>query len=369
LRNRLLTRWQQRLLGAFSRLSALGLGDRVAARAARRLVGGYLYSVKLEVNTACDLSCPMCYVERSGRELPRAWIDRLFDDLAGAGVRIEILGGEPLLRRDIVELVAAARRRARSPLVSLYTNGTRATPALCRSLGEAGLGAAIVSVVSPRPERHDRFVGRAGAWRAALAACQLFRDAGVATYTFTAVHGVNVEDVRAIDELARGLGVGALFFPYVPRRANDPLAIAPAAWRRVKRWALAEANPEHGAFVRDFFMLTGNACSGGNFVLTVKADGSVQPCPFIDDLPLGDVGVEGIWRIFGRRFALPALVEFKSTPAECTACSYASVCAGGCRAGNRRVVGSYARRDTRCQGPFRGPIVRAEVCDRVPCFF
>ncbi len=368
-RNRLVTRWQHRLLDAFSRLSALGVADRLAARAARRLVGGYLYSVKVEVNTACDLSGPMCYVERSGRELPRAWIDRLFGDLAGAGVRVEILGGEPLLRRDLPELVAGASRRARSPFVSLYTNGTHASADACRALRDAGLDAAIVSVVSPRPEVHDRFVGRPGAWEKTLAGCRLFRDAGIETYTFTAVHAVNVDDCPAIDALARQLGIHALFFPYVPQRPADPLAVSPAAWHRVKHWALAEANPEHGAFVRDFFMLTGSACSGGNFVLTVKADGTVQPCPFVDDLPLGSLGDEGIWQIYARRFDNAALCEFKRTPDECAACSHASVCAGGCRAGNRRLLGSYARRDARCLGPFREPIARASVCDRVPSFF
>jgi radical SAM protein with 4Fe4S-binding SPASM domain len=103
--------------------------------------------------------------------------------------------------------------------------------------------------------------------------------------------------------------------------------------------------------------------------LTVKADGSVQPCPFIDDVPLGDAGMQDIWSIFARRYRGSALAELKSTPPECAGCTYESVCAGGCRAGNRAAFGTYLRRDARCLGPYSEPFDRKAVCDRVPCFF
>jgi radical SAM protein with 4Fe4S-binding SPASM domain len=369
-KNRVVTALQDRVLSTFSWLSARRLGDQAFARAARRLVGGYLYSVKIEVNTACNLTCPMCYVERTGAELPRAVVDRVLDDLRGAGVRVEILGGEPLLRRDLVEIVERAKRGARSPLVSLYTNGTLVTADRAAGLRRGGLDVAIVTLVSHRADVHDRFVGRAGAWRETVDGIRAFRDAGVSTYTFTAVHRANAGDCRAVHAFAtRDLGVGALFFPYVPQRRDDPLMIGREEWHDVKEFVLYEASPGHAAFVRDFFMLTGNACSGGNFVLTVKADGTVQPCPFLDDLPLGRAGEESLWSIHRRRFRQAHLREFKTTPEECGGCAYASVCAGGCRAGNRELDGTYARRDHRCLGPHRAPLRRDDVCRRVPCFF
>ncbi len=370
LKNRLVTGLQDHVLCSFSWLSRHRLGDQGFARAARRLVGGYLYSVKIEVNTACSLSCPMCYVERTGVELPRAVVDRVLDDLRGAGVRVEILGGEPLQRGDIVEIVERAKRGARSPLVSLYTNGLLATRGRAARLRAAGLDVAIVTLVSHRPEAHDLFVGRAGAWRETVEGIRALRDAGVSTYTFTAVHHANAGDCRDVHAFAtRELGVGALFFPYVPQRKDDPLMIDAERWHDIKEWVLCEASPGHAAFVRDFFMLTGNACSGGNFVLTVKADGTVQPCPFLDDLPLGRAGEESLWSIHRHRFRQAHLRELKTTPEECAGCTYVSVCAGGCRAGNRELYGTYARRDHRCLGPYRTPLRRDDVCRRVPCFF
>jgi radical SAM protein with 4Fe4S-binding SPASM domain len=370
LKNKLVTRIQQRVLGAFAWLSRRRLGDRLAARLARRAVGGYLYALKVELNTACNLACPMCYVERSGIELPFELIAGLFRDLAGCGVRVELLGGEPLLRRDIVDVVRGAKHVARAPLVSLYTNGVLVTPELATELRSAGLDAALVTLVSHDPATHDGFVGRPGAWAATVAGLRALRDAGLATYTFTAVHSVNQLHYREVDRFAREqLGVHALFYQYIPRRPDDPLTIGREAWRAIKRWVLYEASRDHGDFVRDFYMLTGNACSGGNFVLTVKASGIVQPCPFIDDIPLGDLRQRDIWAIHRHRYASADLCEFKTTPAECRDCTYASVCAGGCRAGHRRLFGSYALPDFRCLGPHADALDRDCVCDRVPSFF
>jgi radical SAM protein with 4Fe4S-binding SPASM domain len=132
---------------------------------------------------------------------------------------------------------------------------------------------------------------------------------------------------------------------------------------------LAEQNPGHAEFIRKFFMLTGNACSGGNFVLTVKADGTVQPCPFVSDLPLGSIHERDIWSIYRSRYRNTALGGLKRLPEECRPCSYRSVCAGGCRAGNPRLGGRYEERDFRCLGPWSEPIAKSRVTDRLPCFF
>lgn len=370
LKNRLATIMQQRILAAFAFLSRRACGDRWLARCARRLVGGYLYSLKIEINAACTLACPMCYVEPSGSELSLPVLNGLFAQLRSSGTRIEILGGEPLLHPDIVAIVAGAKARARAPWVSLYTNGIAATPEMAERLRRAGLDAALVTLVSHEEKTHDRFVGRSGSWQKTVAGIRALHAAGIAAYTFTAVHRVNYRHVRDIHHFARNeLGVHAVFFHYVPQQANDPLMIERSDWQEIKHWVLLEKNREHADFVRNFFMLTGNACSGGNFVLTVKADGTVQPCPFISDLPLGNIALQNIWAIHRGRYQQQGLREFKSIPAACRDCTYASVCAGSCRAGNRKIFGSYGTPDSRCLGPYRERFERIAVCDRVPTFF
>ncbi|MFH1176100.1 MAG: radical SAM protein [Acidobacteriota bacterium] len=370
IKNRALAAVQGAFLRAFAAATLLPPLDRVLARASRRLLGAFLYSVKLEVNTACELHCRMCYVRERGPELPLDVILKVLDDLRGLGTRLEILGGEPLQRAELPAIVAHAKRIVGIPVVSVFTNGTRASPELAAELAAAGLDAALVTLVSHRREIHDAFTGQPASWERAVAGIASLREAGVRAYTFTAIHRENAGHWREVARFAREeLGVSPVFYQYVAQRRNDSLALAADEWNVIQRHVLHSLAPAHERLVRHFCMLTGDACSGGNFVLTVKADGSVQPCPFVDDLALGSVYSESLWSIWRKRFASPAYRELKRVPLECLPCTYVSVCGGGCRAANPSFGASYASRDPRCLGPFSSPLRVREVMDHVPTFF
>lgn len=273
------------------------------------------------------------------------------------------------MRNDIVEIVRLSKEYARIPYVSLYTNGIFATGELSENLKSAGLDAAIVTLVSADPETHDKFTGSKGSWNKAVTGIQNLRKASVDTYTFTAVHKKNAHEVKEIYRFVREeLKVHALFYQYIPQKKEDNLIIANDLWYELKNWVL-KMNPEHLRFVRDFYMLTGNACSGGNFVLTVKADGSVQPCPFISDIPLGYINSTNIWTIYKNRYNSEDLRSFKGLPDSCWNCSYCSVCGGGCRAGNKALSLGYSNPDHRCLGPYSETISKSKVMDLTPCFF
>lgn len=370
LKNGLVSRGQGAMLDAFGWLARRSNQDQLAARAARRWIGSFLYSIKIEVNAVCKLRCRMCYVKPSANELPFDLVMSLFRDLAGARVRVEILGGEPLQRPDIVDIVSAARQVARAPYITLYTNATEATPDLCARLATAGLDAAIVTLVSHDAAVHDAFCGKEGAWAATVRGIEEMRCAGIEVYTLTAVHRENLSSCAEIHHFVKKtLKVHATFFQYVPQKAGDSLMISPQEWKRIKSWILLKQDPEHMRFFVNFCLLTGNSCSGGNFVLTVKADGSVQPCPFVSDLPLGDLHRENIWSIYANRYSAPGFTDFKRLPDECESCAIRSVCGGGCRASGRLLFGSWNRRDHKCLGPFAAPFDKDLVADCIPTFF
>ena len=369
-RNRIMKVMTDRVLEAFEKLSGAPRLQRLFARTARRVLGAHLYSLKLEINTACTLRCRMCYIEQGEEELPVDLLESLFEQIRGRGVRIELLGGEPLQRPDVAGIVASAKTRAISPYVTIYTNAVHATPELARDLARAGLDAALVTLVSHRTGVQDEFCGVPGAWERMVRGIGNLRSAGVRVYTFTAIHADNREDYREIYRFAREtLGAHPTFYQYIPQRIHDPLELSPEAWARAKQWVLDNISQEHMDFVRRFYMLTGSACSGGNFVLTVKADGSVQPCPFVSDVPLGSLFDEDIWTIHRNRYRNTKLEEFKRLPDECRKCTYRSVCAGGCRAACGTLFGSYDRKDHRCLGPHSDQLDRDRVLTRVPTFF
>ncbi len=370
LKNRFMSQVNESTVKRFHRLSEAGWGARLFSHTYRRMVGPHLNVVKIEINRACNLACKMCYVEHKGSVLPMELIERLFKDIRGAGVRIDILGGEPLMHKNIVEIVQNAKQVAQSPIVTVYTNATFATPDLARKLKTAGLDVAIVNIANQDNKLHDDFVGKKGAWDKTVKGIQAFRDAGVMTFSFTAVHSHNFNNCENLhDFVRRDLKAQTLFAPYIPQSKNDPLMLEPETWKETKRWVLFESNKEHGAYIRDVLMITGNACEGGYYMLTVKVDGSVQPCPFVEDVNLGDLRNSDIWTIYQNRFDNPEFQEFKCVPDECSSCTYVSVCGGGCRAGNRRLFGTYASPDHRCLGPHTTAFNREEVCDRIPSFF
>jgi 7,8-dihydro-6-hydroxymethylpterin dimethyltransferase len=84
----------------------------------------------VEVNEACNLTCPVCFAESStDRTLhrPLAEIERMMDALVaseGEPDLIQLSGGEPTIHPDILDIIAAAKRR---PIrhVMLNTNGIR----------------------------------------------------------------------------------------------------------------------------------------------------------------------------------------------------------------------------------------------------
>ncbi|HKF42662.1 MAG TPA: radical SAM protein [Thermoanaerobaculia bacterium] len=101
--------------------------------------------VALEITQRCNLDCTLCYLSESAESVPDPPLEVLFERIAriretyGAGVGVQVTGGDPTLRRR-EELVAIVRRAAEAGLrPALMTNGIRATRDLLAELAEAGL--------------------------------------------------------------------------------------------------------------------------------------------------------------------------------------------------------------------------------------
>lgn len=122
--------------------------------------------IRLSVTDRCDLRCAYCMPEGfKGFEEPADWLDfdeieRLLGLFARLGLkRVRFTGGEPLLRRNVVEL---ARRVAALPGIedlSLSTNATR-LDRHAEALKAAGVTRLNVSLDSLREDRVEKINGR-----------------------------------------------------------------------------------------------------------------------------------------------------------------------------------------------------------------
>jgi MoaA/NifB/PqqE/SkfB family radical SAM enzyme len=133
--------------------------------------------VIVQVSNRCNLTCGFCsFWENPARKSDELTADdfaTIGGKLAEAGsMVISIEGGEPLLRPDIVEIIAAFARH-HHPI--MFTNGWRVTPELARRLWDAGLDTCGVSIDYP-DGRHDRHRGKPGTLDAARRAIDTLRD-------------------------------------------------------------------------------------------------------------------------------------------------------------------------------------------------
>ena len=121
--------------------------------------------------------------------------------------RVRLTGGEPLIRQDIVTLVAMLKKIKGLEEVALTTNGIL-LPQLARPLKEAGLDRLNISLDSLQPERY-RYITRRGELSQALAGIEA---AQAASFTRTKINmvlipGVNTDELPAMKEFCRQRGL------------------------------------------------------------------------------------------------------------------------------------------------------------------
>jgi len=166
------------------------------------------------VTRQCNLYCDHCYAAAdtgvADGELSTAEGKALLDDLADYGAPVVLFsGGEPLVRQDLEELIAHAAEAGLRPVLS--TNGTLITEERARSLRDAGLAYAGVSV-DGLPENNDAFRGVDGAFDGAVRGIENCLDAGLKTGLRYTITERNAPDLEGVVELLSDVGVDRFCF-------------------------------------------------------------------------------------------------------------------------------------------------------------
>jgi len=242
---------------------------------------------QIAVTNVCPQACSFCYNrDRSGTPLTRAEILLTIHQLADAGVFwLGLTGGEPLLSRDLVEIVEHAGARCS---VKLFTSGCGLTPQLARDLRSAGLFSVSVSLDHWDEETHDRGRNYRGAFRAALAAIATFKAAGVDTGVSTVLSKEMVArgETGKLLEFLEGLGVHEIWLsetkPSVQPFWDESLLITDderqkliALQDRYNRSSHATLN-----YLGHFESAEHFGCTAGRKMIYVDAFGDISPCVF-----------------------------------------------------------------------------------------
>lgn len=184
-------------------------------------------SLRLSVTDRCNLRCLYCMPESADDfEDPASLlsfdaIERVVRVLSEAGVRkVRFTGGEPLLRRGLVELVARLAALPGIEDLAITTNGMR-LPALAAGLRRAGLRRVNISLDALNEESFQRVTRRRGLDQvlagidAALA--QNFDEIRL---NALAIRGLNEEQILPLAHFARDRGLLLRFIEYMPLGAD-----------------------------------------------------------------------------------------------------------------------------------------------------
>ncbi|MFH0897766.1 MAG: radical SAM protein [Candidatus Bathyarchaeota archaeon] len=161
------------------------------------------------VTYACNSRCKTCtYWQMSPRmenDLPTEEVYSLLDDAYDFGMRgYYLFGGEPLIRKDIEDVVEYACKRGF--LTTMNTNGSL-LEAKAESLGK-NLDFAFVSL-DYFNEHNDFIRGRPGAFKDVLRGIERIREVGRTRVTLvTTISKLNFEAMEPMAKLAQKLGVG-----------------------------------------------------------------------------------------------------------------------------------------------------------------
>ena len=177
--------------------------------------------VRLSVTDRCDLRCHYCMAEEM-EFLPRKdllsfeEIDALADILIERGVkRIRLTGGEPLVRRGIVELAQRLGAKAGLDELTMTSNATqlaRFAPALAL----AGIRRINVSLDSRDPDRF-RAITRRGDLAQVLGGIAAAKQAGIAIkINMVALKGVNDDEIEAMARWCGSEGFGLTLIETMP---------------------------------------------------------------------------------------------------------------------------------------------------------
>lgn len=164
----------------------------------------------LKVGFACNNRCTFCAQGEKRRGAGKIPFEQLIESLRRArrpGQGLVLTGGEPTVRKDLVEVVFAARSLGYHP-IQIQTNGRMlAYPELVRRLVEAGVSEFSPALHGASAEVHDALTRAEGSFEQAKKGIRNAVRSGAVVVTNTVVVKQNLHDLVATVELLFELGV------------------------------------------------------------------------------------------------------------------------------------------------------------------
>lgn len=334
------------------------------------------FGLLAELTYACPLHCAYCSnplnLADYRDELTTAQWQRVLAEARELGVlQLHLSGGEPLQRRDIVEIVQSASE------LGLYTNLVTSALGLsarrAEQLKAAGLDHVQISIQADGAAESDRIAGTASFERKTTAA-RLVKELGWPLTLNVVLHRHNIDRVAGILRMAEDLQADRIELAntqYYGWAWHNRGALLPSRLQLDRAEAVVRAARERleGQIdvvyvLPDYYSQYPKPCMDGwgHRQLTVAPNGDVLPCPAAHALPLprASVRVQSLAWIWEES---PLFQRFRGTgwmPEPCWSCDRRELDFGGCRCQAFQLTGDAARTDPVCHlSPDHGIVAEA----------
>ncbi len=263
-------------------------------RAIRAYLGLSPFCVSFEVTRRCNARCKHCHL--GGRIEESVAPPERYQEICRQVKPLAILisGGEPLLRKDLVDVVTSLHNPGGPPYIAITTNGWLLNYETYEVLRQAGVDRFSISLDYP-DERHDEFRNMPGLFNHIRNFIKrLDHNKPKPINISCVVHRHNYRELPKIAELGNQWGVRVNFSTYTPLRTGDTDYMLTKddllEFRKIIHILIRMKR--HGSNIRTsdyvlnnmvtFFEKGGLAgCRAGRRYFVVNPDGTLSPCGLI----------------------------------------------------------------------------------------
>ncbi len=314
-----------------------------------------LRTVYYAITEGCNLRCPYCYASSEKclpGELSTAESLDLVSQVAAFDAKTVVFtGGEPMLRKDLFQIVEHTRSLGLE--ANIITNATMIRkPETAQRFAEL-FDTVTISLDGGTAAEHDRTRGK-GAFAKTYRAIQLLNDVGIAPQInhiltsdnvdsleefATVVSGLKVASVRLMNHTDLGRGVDdEYYFGW-----TDHLRTQQIIWTSPVAGELLADGPRPAKPCS----VKGNCGMGGNEIY-VNSIGDVYPCKLVTGP--GELAGNVREKTLSDIFASPVLRDMRTSTVfggdyheDCARCYIKPFCGGGCRATHMSESGDLKR--------------------------
>jgi MoaA/NifB/PqqE/SkfB family radical SAM enzyme len=230
-------------------------------------------SITLQITRICNLECVYCSEDAQLKQYPLSIVKKMIDNMSGVN-RIIVSGGEPTLRRDLVDILKYLHESA-FPTIAIATNATRITPDLARQM-KPYLSYADVTI-DGSPEVHNQIRGQ---FDKVLSGIRNLKAEGVDVSLVNVLLGENRKDIIDVCQMAQDLGARKLkiLSPIKKGRGAEVLSHGMSSNELINVFELVKAVKKERNWTLKITITDWDLVSEGHAVL-IHPDGDIVASP------------------------------------------------------------------------------------------